>query len=83
MQRRYWILIYWLAALLFGVLGVTRLLTVGDLMAFARLTMAVGLVLAALWEENRNTGRTALLKYLPEVFIVSALLQFGYYYLGV
>lgn len=81
MPRRYWTIFYWIGAALFGVAGVVRLVTVGDLLPFAMLTMSLGLVLIALRENNSRLS--AQLWYLPEFLIVLAVLQYGYYYLGV
>lgn len=72
---------FWLLALLFGIVGVLRLVLDGDLLAFAHLTMALGLALLPIRSKSPRTA--ARLWYLPEFFIAAAALQYGYYWLGV
>lgn len=82
MSGRYWTLIYWLAAALFAAIGILRL-AAGDLRSLADLTMAVGLVLLALRPRVPQVNASSILYYLPEFFIMLAVLQYGYYWLGV
>ncbi len=78
---RCWSYLFWTLALLFGAVGALRLVLGGDLLAFAHLTMALGLALIAV--RSQSPAMAARLWYLPEFFIAAAALQYGYYWLGV
>lgn len=79
MQRRVWLPIVVLAAVLFGVMGVARLVDEGDTQAFAHLTMAIGLILVVVRE---RMGGAFKLSYAPEVLLLLAILQYGYHVVG-
>lgn len=80
MDKKVWLVIAVLAAALFAVFGIARLVRDGDAIAFAHLSTAIGLALFAV--RGRGDGGQRLW-YAPELVLLLALLQYGYHLIGV
>ena len=81
-SRRIATLVYAIAAVVFLAAGVARLVLVGDLMGLGSVTIAGGLVLAALREQGL-LHLPGVARYLPELFLLLGLWLYVLHYLGV